>query len=234
MIPTLKYVREKIEFFNERYFNGELPPILIKLTRARTRLGSFKCLTRKNPDGTREVIHRELRVSARLDLPENEIEDIIIHEMIHYYINYKGIKDSSSHGEEFKKIMNRINEMDGRNIVVSRLTTKRDLDLDTHLTLHLIILTDIPGGGMGITVCAKTKVFVIWTCISLMSKVRIRGFYGTYDPYFNRFRHSRKPDIYIAKDNKDEILEHIAKAVPLECDGRRIRTIRSKSKKPQK
>ena len=47
----------------------------------------------------------KLRINKRIDLPEQEIEDIIIHEMIHYHIAYNGIKDTSTHGRVF---MNKI------------------------------------------------------------------------------------------------------------------------------
>ena len=44
--------------------------------------------------------------NTRVDLPEREVEDTIIYEMIHYHIGYNWLEDASAHGPLFLSIMN--------------------------------------------------------------------------------------------------------------------------------
>ena len=99
MTPTVEYLEERFDTFNRMCFDGALPRIPIKLSRARTFVG--RLIYRPVRDWRGRVVRREdfvLRISTYFDLPEAEIEDTLIHEMIHYWIAWKGIKDTSSHG----------------------------------------------------------------------------------------------------------------------------------------
>lgn len=53
------------------------------------------------------------------DLPEELVEDTILHEMIHYYIAFNQWRDTSTHGQLFRREMKRINEKGGRHISIS-------------------------------------------------------------------------------------------------------------------
>ena len=53
------------------------------------------------------------------DLPEELVEDTILHEMIHYYIAFNHWSDTSTHGQLFRREMKRINEKGGRHISIS-------------------------------------------------------------------------------------------------------------------
>lgn len=57
-------------------------------------------------------------------MPENEWEDILIHEMIHYFIAYQGLNDNAPHGKLFREKMNEINTKYHRNISISRKNTE--------------------------------------------------------------------------------------------------------------
>ena len=57
-------------------------------------------------------------ISKYYNQTEKQYDETLIHEMIHYYIKYKHIEDTDSHGIEFKKIMNRINSMSDFNITI--------------------------------------------------------------------------------------------------------------------
>jgi predicted SprT family Zn-dependent metalloprotease len=50
------------------------------------------------------------------DFTPKQFEDILVHEMIHYYLAYFGIDKSCSHGREFKKMAKRLNQAYGLNI----------------------------------------------------------------------------------------------------------------------
>ena len=116
MISTIPYIEAKFDEFNKLIFGGELPRIPIVLGRATRVVGAFSCKVRRNFWGKKEYFDLKLRFSKKFDLPENELEDVIIHEMIHYYIRFKGLKDEGSHGPIYVKIMNEINQKFGRNI----------------------------------------------------------------------------------------------------------------------
>ena len=45
-----------------------------------------------------------------------QFEDILVHEMIHYYLAYFGVDKNCSHGREIKKMAKRLNETYGLNI----------------------------------------------------------------------------------------------------------------------
>ena len=50
------------------------------------------------------------------DFTPKQFEDILVHEMIHYYLAYFGLDKSCSHGCEFKKMAKRLNETYDLNI----------------------------------------------------------------------------------------------------------------------
>lgn len=120
MIPTVEYVESKIGEFNDLIFDSCLPPIPVKLSRARTYLGRVQYRRKRNVFGKiTGATDFLMRISTTFDLPEKVQEDVIIHEMIHCYIAWKGLKDTSSHGKIFREMMGRINLQFGRNITIS-------------------------------------------------------------------------------------------------------------------
>lgn len=118
MIATIPYIEEKFDAFNKLIFGGELPRIPIVLGSATRVVGAFSYKARRNFWGKKEYFDLKLRFSKKFDLPENELEDVIIHEMIHYYIHFKNLKDKSAHGPLFKNLMNQINKTFGRKISI--------------------------------------------------------------------------------------------------------------------
>ena len=71
-----------------------------------------------------------ISVSSYYQLTLEEIDDVLIHEMIHYSIAYTGLKDTSSHGIVFRGMMDKINRTFGRHITISVRT--RNLQPRTH------------------------------------------------------------------------------------------------------
>lgn len=99
-------MRASFETLNQRYFKSQLPPPAFRLTRARTYLGNM----RWKEDRLR---HRRydfvLTMSTLYDYGEKEMMSVMLHEMIHYYIAYNWIKDTSPHGQVFRGIMDKLN-----------------------------------------------------------------------------------------------------------------------------
>lgn len=118
MKSTIPYIEKKFDEFNQTIFRGRLPKLPIVLSDAATFLGKCECRRMTLPNGQIQYYDFLMRINTRFDLPEREIEDTIIHEMIHYFIFYHGLHDTSSHGEIFKAIMNSINTTHGRHITI--------------------------------------------------------------------------------------------------------------------
>lgn len=87
------------------------------------------------------------------DLTEQEIDDTLVHEMIHQYIYQNGIKDSSVHGKVFKEFMGRINKAFPKelNLRVSGGIKERRGEGDT---LHKLIIVY---HNNGVCHCCKVK-----------------------------------------------------------------------------
>lgn len=125
---NVQIAEKRFAHFNRLIFKGELPPVPILLSRGRTRIGSCHSTAHRTPTG---VVRTDfnLRFSTAYDLKPREWDDIIIHEMIHYYIGVNGYRDTSPHGELFKHFMNEINAKFGRNITISaRFAGAKDSD----------------------------------------------------------------------------------------------------------
>ena len=120
MVPTIPYIQSRFDEFNARFFAGALPPVPIKLSNARTFLGKLTFTKRRKwLFGEWTYSNFVLRINTRFDLPEQLIEDTILHEMIHYYIAVNQLRDTSTHGRLFRQEMKRINAEGNRHITIS-------------------------------------------------------------------------------------------------------------------
>lgn len=121
---TVTYLRSQFAVFNADYFGGKLPVPHFAVSNSRTMLGQFRCLRRrKSPFGKCVTSGYTIKVSEYYDMPEREYHNVLLHEMIHYYIAYSGVTDTSPHGKVFRKLMGELNEC-GWNISVSTSTRK--------------------------------------------------------------------------------------------------------------
>ena len=197
MTPTVEYLEERFDTFNRMCFDGALPRIPIKLSRARTFVG--RLIYRPVRDWRGRVVRREdfvLRISTYFDLPEAEIEDTLIHEMIHYWIAWKGIKDTSSHGKEFRRIMKEINALHGRHLTISHKSTPEEQDRDTRVRDHYFCVSQLADGRTALTVAAQPCIARIRRAFRWSPTVRSQTWYRSRDPWFNRYPHCRSPKIF--------------------------------------
>jgi hypothetical protein len=195
--PTVEYLEERFDTFNRMCFDGALPRIPIKLSRARTFVG--RLIYRPVRDWRGRVVRREdfvLRISTYFDLPEAEIEDTLIHEMIHYWIAWKGIKDTSSHGKEFRRIMKEINALHGRHLTISHKSTPEEQDRDTRVRDHWFCVSQLADGRTALTVAAQPCIARIRRAFRWSPTVRSQTWYRSRDPWFNRYPHCRSPKIF--------------------------------------
>ncbi len=214
MTPTVGYLEERFDTFNEMCFGGALPRIPIKLSSARSFVGRLQYRPVRDWRG-RVVRHEDfiLRISTRFDLPEAEVEDTLIHEMIHYWIAYNGIRDSSTHGRVFRTKMKEINAQYGRHLTISHKSTPEELDRDTKVSRHYFCVSQLADGRTALTVAASTSVGAIRRAFKWSPSVRNAVWYASSDPWFNRFPRCRTPKLFPV--DPAELQAHLADAAPL-------------------
>ncbi len=197
MIPTVEYLEERFDSFNASCFEGALPRIPIKLSRARSFVGRLQYKPIRNWRG--KVVGGEdfvIRISTKFDLPEAETEDTLIHEMIHYWIVLNGLQDSSTHGRIFRAKMKEINELHGRHLTISHRSTPEELDRDTRVRDHYFCVSKLADGRTAVTVAARTRIRSIRWYLRRSPTVRSTAWYHSRDPWFNRFPRCRTPKLF--------------------------------------
>lgn len=230
MKATIPYVEEKFEEFNRQMFAGQLPSLPIELSDAKTFLGVCVFKKRKTKEGKMECYDFKLRINTRIDLPEQEVEDTIIHEMIHYFIRVKQLEDVSSHGPIFQHMMNSINEKYGRHITVSHRNTKEQSEqaIDRKAHWHVVALVNFNDGKTGIKVLPRVlpSILKYYNAVGQDKRVESIELFMSDNTYFNRFPNSAALNVQFI--DKAEAVSNLEGAERMECDGAKI--IRSKSK----
>lgn len=223
MIPTLQFVKESFAQFNKEIFRSSLPEPRLSLTKARTFRGKM-VFTREPGCGMRDRCDYEMRISVSFDLSREEWEDVVIHEMIHYYIRFNRIKDDSAHGPVFRRIMKEINTLHGRHITVSARSTEEQRDADIRIRAHYLCIAKLSDGRLGVAPVAKTRIFGLWNVIPKMPGVVAVSWVGSVDPWFNHFPRVMTPKLYIASE--EDVRFHLRGGMPLEREGGCIRPVR--------
>lgn len=221
MIATVQFVRTTFDRFNALCFEGVLPSVPIVLTKAGTFLGKMEYKSRRDFFGIISSHYDfRLKISTGFDLPQEELEDVVIHEMIHYYIAYRNLSDTSVHGETFCRIMESVNRKYGRHITVSHHgEPEQNLvrNGSAQYRKHYLCISTFPDGKRGVTVCASTKIFELYRLLPKYYRISKMEWYGSIDPFFNRFPRANTPKIY--KITEEELSEHLRDSIPLKCDG---------------
>lgn len=216
MKPDIPYLRKTFARFNGQIFAGRLPEAVITLCEASSFVAQYK---------RGDSIH-QLRFSTLFDLPERELEDTVIHEMIHYFISYNGLHDRSAHGPLFKAIMGSINETHGRNISISHRTAPGELAAvkasSSKKKWHVIAILHFAGGQLGVKVLPRVipRIREYHRAISAASNITGIDLYLHNDPWFNRFPTSvgrRCQPITTA-----EVADHLKGAHVLRVEGGRL------------
>lgn len=225
MRATKQYVERKIAEFNGRMFGGRLPAIPVELTDAGTFLGLCAFKTEKLRDGTKRLSDFKMRINTRVDLPEEVVEDVIIHEMIHYFIGYNGLQDTGPHGVLFKAMMATINAAYGRHIAVShRSSTEEEKEqfVSERRTWHVIAWMRFRDGSHGVKVLPRIMPRIIDYHKAVGGDRRIVSIelYLHDDPWFNRFPTSAALKVHAVDGVQME--QHLAGARRLEIRGNSV------------
>ena len=112
---TPKMLKRRFDDFNAKYFNNELVEPKFVITGSRWTAGMFNSdvMVSTDDDGTRyasELRDIKIRLSKYLIKTPQILDNILLHEMIHYY-GYLMNKDiEGSHGKFFKAMARKINK----------------------------------------------------------------------------------------------------------------------------
>ncbi len=243
MKATLPYLRERFEHFNHLCFGGVLPVPAFRLTTASSYIGQMRYRHRRGPDGSWQRYAFTMSFSTRFELDEAEVEDTIIHEMIHYYIDFNNLQDTSIHGRLFRQLMNDINLRFNRHITIS-LRDPEILNTDSRQRPAVIcvsrLIPNVPlipatsvsrrrkapaaeqhtDASPGITVCATSRILQIARDLPRRYALLSTSWYYTTDPFFNRYPRCREARIYTI--DSAELHLHLKEAIPLQFDGKKF------------
>ena len=208
MKPTIEYIQEHFDAYNRQFFDGSLPALPIKLSHAKGFLGKVTFVRkRQGLFGGYKNEDFVLRINVRIDLPEEVVQDTILHEMIHYYIAVNQLKDSSTHGRLFRAEMARINEAGHRHITIShRLNEEQKAQATIHKE-RAVAIVHFPDGKIGVKVVPKQEKHIRYWHQMAMRRFPIEriDWYFSDDPYFAQFPSSTALRIYLIKNPKDLI-----------------------------
>lgn len=98
MEVTIDFIKSSFDKFNKEYFNGALVTPVFEVSHCRRALGDFR----------RRYKYYRIRVSDYYIRSQREIEQTILHEMIHLYQSQFNCRDKS-HGIDFKEKASDIN-----------------------------------------------------------------------------------------------------------------------------
>ena len=196
MKPTVEFLKRKFDEFNELIFDGRLPSLPISVGNARTSLGGLHFERRRTMFGGSEMSNFHIRISSRFDLDESEIEDVLIHEMIHYHILYHKMKDTSPHGVVFRKMMSDINRLFGRHIAVTHKWEQGSQQPMAVAEARYFCICQLYDGTWGITCVPRQRVLDYRRLLPQSFRLRSAEWYVSSHPFFSRFPKVRSLKIF--------------------------------------
>lgn len=197
MRATLDFLYNIYDEFNRTIFSSSLPAIEIRLSNGVHVLG---CLCRTHVRNVPNTLSYTISISSRYDFPRSMLEDILIHEMIHYKIAHDGEPDTSTHGRRFKMLMSQINETFGRNVKVRISLPESIRESDRHLSANYIFTCRIRERDKFMR-CASTRIFEINSAMARCRDIEGTKVYFSNSPLFNRFSRSRTLRFYEMTDD---------------------------------
>lgn len=206
MKATIEFLRQRFDRYNKEIFGLQLPVPEMRITSARSFMGQFKSERKGGWIKGGETIYY-ITLSNRYDLEEKELEDILIHEMIHFFISVKKIKDTSSHGHQFRALMNEINRRHGRNITVSHRCTRQQLDSDDSKSHSIVCLCEMTDGRKLVCRASQSRVFELHRAFSDWDKVASEQWYWVYGSYFNRYSRVLNPKLFPVDEEGLKVIE---------------------------
>ena len=220
MRASIPYIEQKFKEYNQLIFGNHLPDIPIRLSRATTFVGKYQHRTRRTPLGRIEPYDFYLRFSVLFDLTPEELDDVIIHEMIHLHIAFHRLHDTSSHGPLFRRMMDNINRTHGRHITISnRLTPRQSAAVHSQrITLHVIAVVRFTNGRPGIKVLPRIRQRIRRYCHLMLAQPTIASIdlFVSTDPFFNRYPNSAALAVY--RISEEDLQAHQSELQPFRLE----------------
>ena len=110
---TIEHLINIFREYNQQYFFNELPLPKFGLLKSYYTCGYFSC---KKIIGRRRLQNAKIEISCRFDWNEYDLRNVMVHEMIHYYLAYKHIDNELTHGEAFMQMSEDFNKRFSLNI----------------------------------------------------------------------------------------------------------------------
>lgn len=192
MTPTVELLRAWFADFNVRYFGGALPMPLLKVSNARTTLGQFsRRKVRGGLLGLRSADECCISVSRYYDIAERELQNILLHEMIHFSISRGKVRDTSPHGVLFHREMDRLNAQ-GWHISVSTNTKGWAVSGGKRRSLRCVVVA-ATSRGCYIAAVQRPYVRAVDGVLARVGGFEQRRWYYTNDDYFQSLPLVRTP-----------------------------------------
>lgn len=220
MRATIEFLEKGFDKFNKEIFDNELPIPTMRISSARSFVGQFKVERTVGLMGVRKE-RRILSLSDRYDFDETALEDVLIHEMIHFMIHYRKIRDTSSHGKTFIRLMNEINRKYGRHITVSHRCSKEQLESDRAKVHSIVCLCTTTDGRKLACKVSQSKVFEIHRAFMNWDLIEKEEWFWVYGHYFNRFRKVLTPRLFAVDEEGIGIIESGTRLEFVEVSGGR-------------
>jgi len=103
---------------NMKYFEGKLLFPQFGLLHSYRTCGYFHC-NYQQVMFKRELYDYKISITDYYDFTEKQFVDIMVHEMIHYYLAYFGLDKRCKHGRKFKEMTEQLNRKYGLNITTT-------------------------------------------------------------------------------------------------------------------
>lgn len=195
------------------------------LSRARTFVGKFEARGKRDWMG-RTHWNYVLRFSTAFDLPQEELEDTILHEMIHFSLRVSDRRDATPHGPKFRTMMEIINERFNRHITVSHDSKGKGSPVLRRASWHIVGVVSFRDGRKGIKVLPRIEQRVLeWNRRVLTSStVTSTKYYLALHELFQRYPNSTAMKVGIV--DEAELNEALKDAIELEIVGNRLQKVR--------
>lgn len=188
---SVAYIEERFQHFNSLCFEGKLVLPPIRLSRSRRALGQVRCMRSRRLDGMWKFCNFDFAISELLakSMDEQQVDDTILHEMIHYYILSNQMHDTSAHGVLFKREMNRINRAFHRHITISHPPMDDDQSNSeiNDKRKNVVAVLRLRDGGWGAMVVARTRVWEFWDLLESIPNVTQTHWFISCHPFFSHF-----------------------------------------------
>ena len=194
MKANLPFLEKKFEEFNQQMFAGKLPKPQFELRHVKTYLGLCVYDRRRTLSGKIQASNFRLRFNVRYDLTEQELEDTLIHEMIHYYIGLNQLKDTSAHGKVFRHFMQQINKQFNRNLTISHKVNGGETNQTIRVRWHVIAVVSLKNGDTGIKVLPRVipTILKYYRALHQAANVSSVSLYLSSNSFFYKYPNSGK------------------------------------------